>query len=64
MKIYTLLSFFIIAFLLCFLSGCGDASHKPNKIKIIEERDPVVKTIEEHDSMVVYSNDSVKKIKW
>lgn len=47
-----------------FLVGCGN--DKPfdtnGKVKIIEERDPIVKIIEEQDSMVVYSNDTVKRI--
>ncbi len=52
--ILTLLFFVIVLFFQCRTS-------EPRRVKIIEERDPVVKTIEEKDSMRIVT-DSIKNV--
>jgi hypothetical protein len=53
--------FFILIFIgiNCFFTFCKTSP--PSNVKIIEEKDPVVKTIEEKDSMRLVPHDTTSK---
>lgn len=53
MKIVFLILF---SFLLFFLNSCKS----PTKVILLEERDPIVKTLNEQDSLVIYPKDTTK----
>ncbi|GAB4294632.1 MAG: hypothetical protein Kow0068_19450 [Marinilabiliales bacterium] len=46
-----------IAVFIFLISSC----RSNNKVITLEERDPMVKTLHEHDSLVVYPRDTIKK---
>jgi len=52
-------SIFIVLFI--FFNYCRTTP--PSKVKIIEERDPIVKNLEEKDSMRIIPPDTLHKIK-
>ncbi|PLW98703.1 MAG: hypothetical protein C0594_18045 [Marinilabiliales bacterium] len=54
--------FFVIISLVLFSCTGNDKSKKP--VKIIEEKDPIVKTIDQKDSLVIYKDDTVNDVVW
>lgn len=51
--------FLLISILIIFSFSCKS----PTKVILLEERDQIVKTIHEQDSLIVYPRDTTKRIK-
>lgn len=49
---------FLISFII--IISCNETQIKPTNVKIIQEQDSLLKTLDEQDSIVIINNDSQK----